>query len=169
MFIAIQMVPVPIARPARTHHLQPFNQRLGLTGVKFRADFFQCVIKRHHWKFTTLPSVLCVWWDKACPLPHVCRSKYNWRREQSSTYQKILCVLAIMIICVPYTDVLRSPLLLSGLRRRERETLTAKRNPVSGKQEKRMLFDIAGNTKGKMGAARSFESFDFSEIMNCLF
>lgn len=27
----------------------------------------------------------------------------------------------------------------------------------------------SGNTKGKMGAARSFESFDFSKIMNGLF
>lgn len=81
---------------------------------------------------------------------------FPWRREQSSTYLKILCVLATMFTCVHCKDVLTSPVLLSGLKRRERETLTAKRNPVSGKQAKRMLFNISGNTKGKTGAARSF-------------
>lgn len=50
-----------------------------------------------------------------------------------------------------------------------RETLTTKRNSVSGKQAKRMLLNISGNTRGKMGAVRSFESFDFLKKMNCLF
>lgn len=61
MFIAVQIAPVPTAKLARIPHLQPFNQRTGLGGMKFRADFFLCIIKRDHYKFTTLPSVLCVW------------------------------------------------------------------------------------------------------------
>lgn len=47
--------------------------------------------------------------------------------------------------------------------------MTAKRNSVSGKQAKRMLLNISGNTRGKMGAVRSFESFDFPQKINCLF
>lgn len=50
-----------------------------------------------------------------------------------------------------------------------RETLTTKKNSVSGKQAKRMLLNISGNIRGKMGVGRSFESFDFPKKINCLF
>lgn len=50
-----------------------------------------------------------------------------------------------------------------------KRNLDHKEEPVSGKQAERMLLNISGNITGKMGAAKSFESFDSSKIMNCMF
>lgn len=101
MFIAIQMVPVPIARPARTRHLQPFNQRLGLREAKFRADFFQCIIKKaslkiHH----TAKCTLCLMGQS---MPSPSRLQKQIQLEKGTKFH-----LAEDILCFGHHDHLCS-------------------------------------------------------------